>query len=164
VREGAMVKAGDVIITRDTADVDQQIVMLKALSEAARAQLALIGKEATGVLVQAEATSPGDTPAVASLEQRVAELEKETQELMSRIARAEQELARSEVRVPVSGRVLALSTHPAQSPETGGAVDLEIATSDRSLLARLLDPLRRGAHGAYAAFAQPATPSESGNP
>jgi hypothetical protein len=161
VREGAVVKAGDVIITRDTTDVDQQIVMLKALSEAARTQLALIGKEATGALARSESASVGDKPAVASLEQRVAELEKETQELMSRIARAEQELARSEIRVPVSGRVLALTTRPAQSPEAGGAVDLEVATADRSLLGRLLDPLRRGA---YAAFAPPSTPSESRTP
>ncbi len=38
VKEGADVKAGDVIITRDTAALDQQIVRLKALAEATRAQ------------------------------------------------------------------------------------------------------------------------------
>ncbi|MEZ0300636.1 MAG: hypothetical protein ACAH24_01100 [Hyphomicrobiaceae bacterium] len=155
VREGATVKAGDVIITRDTTEVDRQIVMLKALSEAARAQLALIGREASGVM------APADKPTVASLEQRVAELEKETQELMSRIARAEQELAKSEIRAPVSGRVVALSTRPAESPEAGGAVDLQIATADRSLLERLFDPLRRGVR---AAFAPQLTPNERGTP
>jgi hypothetical protein len=155
VREGATVKAGDVIITRDTTEVDQQIVMLKALSEAARAQLALIGREASGVM------APADKPTVVSLEQRVAELEKETQELMSRIVRAEQELAKSEIRTPVSGRVVALSTHPAESPEIGGAVDLQIATADRSLLERLFDPLRRGVR---AAFAPQLTPNERGTP
>jgi hypothetical protein len=155
VREGATVKAGDVIITRDTTGVDQQIVMLKALSEAARAQLALIGREASGVM------APADKPTVASLEQRVAELEKETQELMSRIARAEQELAKSEIRAPVSGRVVSLDTHPAESPEVGGTVDLQIATTDRSLLERLFDPLRRGAR---AAFAPQLTPNERGTP
>ena len=155
VREGATVKAGDIIITRDTTEVDRQIVMLKALSEAARAQLALIGREASGVM------APADKPTVASLEQRVAELEKETQELMSRIARAEQELAKSEIRAPVSGRVVALSTRPAESPEAGGAVDLQIATADRSLLERLFDPLRRGVR---AAFAPQLTPNERGTP
>jgi multidrug resistance efflux pump len=105
--------------------------------------------------------APADKPTVASLEQRVAELEKETQELLSRIARAEQELTRSEIRAPVSGRVVALSTHPAQSPEAGVAVDLQIATADRSLLERLFDPLRRGAR---AAFAPQLTPNERGTP
>ena len=74
---------------------------------------------------------------------------------------AEEELARSEIRAPVSGRVVALSAHPAESPEVGGAVDLEIATADRSLLDRLFDPLLRGAR---AAFAPQATPNERGTP
>jgi hypothetical protein len=161
VREGSAVRAGDVIITRDTTGVDRQIVMLKALSEAARAQLALIAREAAGALASAETAPAADRPTVASLEQRVGELEKETNELMSRIARAEQELARSEIRTPVSGRIIALSTRPTVSADTGGAVDLKIATADRSLLGRLIDPLRRGA---FAASVLRATPDERGTP
>jgi hypothetical protein len=41
------------------------------------------------------------------------------------------------------------------------AVDLQIATADRSLLERLFDPLRRGAR---AAFAPQLTPNERGTP
>jgi multidrug resistance efflux pump len=154
------VKAGDIIVTRDTAGIDQQIVMLRALSEAARAQLALIGREASGILAPTE-TAPADKPTIASLEQRVAELEKETQELLARIAQAEKELAESEIRAPVSGRVVALAVRNGGPADAGPAVELEIATADRPLLARLIDPLRRGAH---AVFAWQSSSEERGSP
>ena len=41
------VKAGDLIVTLDTTELDRQIAMLKALAEAATRQLALVGREAT---------------------------------------------------------------------------------------------------------------------
>lgn len=160
VQEGETVRAGDIIITRDTAEVDRQIVMLRALSEAARTQLALIGREASAALAPAE-TPPADKPTIASLEQRVADLEKETKELLSRIAKAEQDLADSEIRAPVSGRVVALEVRNGSPADPGPAVELQIAVADRPLLARLIDPLLRGAH---AVFAPQATPEERGMP
>ena len=86
---------------------------------------------------------PADRPKVASLEQQIGELEKETQELTARIALAEQELARSEIRAPVSGRVVAVNVHGADAPIAPGTIELEIATADRPLLERLIDPVLR---------------------
>jgi ABC-type multidrug transport system fused ATPase/permease subunit len=142
VAEGAIVKAGDLIVTRDTADLDRQIVMLKALAETAKAQSTLLGEEAKTLSAPAERVE-ADRPKLASLEQRIAELEQESQELLSRIARAEQELAKSAIRAPVSGRVVALSLGRPGTPDAE-AVELEIATADRPLLERLLAPIRRG--------------------
>ncbi len=96
-----------------------------------------------------------DKPKLASLETRVGSLEKETQELLSRIARAEQELAESTIRAPVSGRIVALNVHGAETAEATGGIELEIATSDRPLLGRLLDPVLRGMHASVALQAGP---------
>ena len=142
VTPGADVKAGDLIITRDTTELDRQITMLKALAEAARSQLELISQE-TSVLLGPSEPLRADRPKLASLEQRIGELEKEGQELTERLALAEQELARSQIRAPVSGRVVALNVHGADAAIAPGTIELEIATADRPLLYRLIDPMLR---------------------
>ena len=142
IAPGAQVKAGDLLLTRDTSELDTQIAMLKALAEAARSQLALVGQE-VAAMPGAAALLPSDRPKLVSLEQRVTELERESAELTQRLALAEQELARSQVRSPVSGRVLALNMHGADAPSASGPVDLQIVSADRRLLYRLLDPVRR---------------------
>jgi multidrug resistance efflux pump len=143
VAEGATVKAGDLIITRDTTGLDHQIVMLRAMVEKARSQLALIGTEAA-TMTAPTGGPPADRPRLVALEQRIADLERETQELLARIAGAEQELTRSEILAPVSGRVLSISVQVGSAPNTTEDIDLEIATADRSLLERMLDPILRG--------------------
>ena len=149
VAQGAVVEAGDVVATLDTAELDRQIVMLKALAAAAKSQLVLIGQETAGLAGPAEAL-PADRPKLASLEQRIGELEKEAQELQMRITLAEQELAKSQIRAPVSGRVVALSVRGADAPAAPGTIELEIATADRPLLRRLLEPLLRNLPAASA--------------
>ena len=147
VMPGADVKAGDLIITRDTTELDRQITMLKALAEAAKSQLALISQETSAMLGPTEPL-PADRPKLASLEQRIGELESEGQELMARLALAEQELARSQIRAPLSGRVVALNVHGADAQIAPGTIELEIATADRPLLYRLIDPMLRNKHNA----------------
>ena len=142
IAAGAQVKAGDLLLTRDTSDLDAQIAMLKALAEAARSQLALVGQEAAAMPALG-ALLDSDRPKLASLEQRIAELEKESAELTQRLALAEQELARSQLRSPVSGRVLALNVHGGDASGARSTVALEILAADRPLLYRLLDPVRR---------------------
>ena len=142
IAAGAQVKAGDLLLTRDTSALDAQIAMLKALAEAARSQLALVGQEASAMPAP-WALLDSDRPKLASLEQRIAELEKESAELTQRLALAEQELARSQLRSPVSGRVLALNVHGGDASGVRSTVALEILTADRPLLYRLLDPVRR---------------------
>ncbi len=81
---------------------------------------------------------------LASLEQRTGELEQEAHWLLTRIAIAEEELARSEVRAPVAGRVVAIAVDGANAPIAPGMTLLEIAVRDQPLLDRLLAPLLRG--------------------
>jgi hypothetical protein len=82
-----------------------------------------------------------DPHRLAALDLRINELESEAQFLLGRIARAEQELARSEVRAPVSGRVIALGARAPARADAPGTAQLEIATADRPLLERLLAPI-----------------------
>ena len=128
VREGATVKAGDVIITLDTSEVDRQIVMLKALSEAASAQLALIGREASGVMALRR-QAHGRFPRAARRRAREGDAGAYGAHRPGRAGACQEPDPRTRI-----GRVVALSTRPAESPEVGGAVDIQIATADRSLL------------------------------
>jgi biotin carboxyl carrier protein len=143
VRAGDVVQAGDLLVTLDTATVDRQIAALKAQARTATRQLALVRQEALGLVRPADAPSAG-RPVLASLEQRTSELEQEAQWLLARIAAAEEELARSEVRAPASGRVVALGVHGPNAPIAPGTTLIEIATADGPLLERLLVPVWRG--------------------
>ena len=140
VQEGANVRAGDLVITLDTAALDRQIAALKAQAETAKRQLALVRRD----VVAPTAPLAADRPVLASLEQRTGELEQEAQWLLARIAIAEEELAGSEVRAPVSGRVVALRVHGPDAPIAPAMTLLEIATNDQPLLDRLLEPMLRG--------------------
>jgi biotin carboxyl carrier protein len=143
VRDGSDVQAGDRLVTLDTGGLDRQITALKAQAETAKRQLTLVRQDAVGFAAAAEPV-PGGRPVLASLGQRTGELEQEAQWLFARIAAAEEELARSEVRAPVSGRVVALGVRGPNTPITPGMTLLAIVPIDRSLLDRLLEPLLRG--------------------
>jgi hypothetical protein len=145
VAVGAEVRTGDLLATRDTTDLDQQIEMLRALEQAARSQLVQVNRETADL----GASGMADKAQLATLEQRVGDLEQEGHELVARITAAEDQLAKSRVRAPVSGRVVALGV-----PSTGdalatpGAIRLDIATADRPLLYRLLELMTRNLHPA----------------
>ena len=159
VRVGDVVQAGDLVVTLDTATLDRQIAALKAQAKTATRQLALVRQEASGLVRPADAPT-ADRPVLASLEQRTGELEQEAQWLLARIAAAEEELARSEVRAPVSGRVVALGVHGPNAPIAPGTTLIEIATADGALLERLLMPLLRGLARHRAPAVQLAEPRE----
>jgi Biotin-lipoyl like len=159
VRAGAVVQAGDLLVTLDSAALDRQIAALKAQAKTATRQLALVRREASGLVRPADGLA-GDRPLLASLEQRTGELEQEAQWLLARIAAAEEELARSEVRAPVSGRVVALGVHGPDAPIAPGTTLVEIATADGALLERLLMPLLRGFLGHRTPAVQVAEPRE----
>jgi multidrug efflux pump subunit AcrA (membrane-fusion protein) len=129
VRAGDVVQAGDLLVTLDTAMVDRQIAALKAQARTATRQLALVRQEALGLVRPAEAPT-ASRPVLASLEQRTGELGQEAQWLLARIAAAEEELARSEVRAPASVRVVALGVLGPNAPIAPGTTLIEIATAD----------------------------------
>jgi hypothetical protein len=149
VREGAAVRAGDLLVTLDTAALDRRILALKTQAEAARGELLLVSQAALAMVAAAEPLPDGHRPKLASLEQRIAQLEKQAQDLHARIAIAEQDLAKSEIRAPVSGRVVSLGARGADAAIAPGMTLLEIATADRPLLDRLLDPVLRNLHRSH---------------
>src|SRR5262249_28979453 len=101
VTQGVSVHAGDLIITRDTSDIDRETGARKARADRANSQLQAIGQDPSAIRGPTEPT-PTDRPKVTALEQRIGALEGETRDLLERIAHAEQELAGSEIRAPVS--------------------------------------------------------------
>jgi multidrug resistance efflux pump len=103
----------------------------------------MIGKQ-TAELVGPSEMLPADQLTLMALEQHVIQLKIEAEQLLGRIALAEQDLARSEIRAPVSGRVVALAVSGPNPVIAPGATVAEIATAEpRSLLDRLIDPLLR---------------------
>jgi hypothetical protein len=151
VREGASVQAGDIVVTLDTAALDRQIAALKAQAETAKRQLAQVKKEVASLIEPGEVVA-SDRQRLTALELRIAELESEAQFLTARIGRTEQQLAKSEIRAPVSGRVVALGVPQPRASGDHGALQLEIAAWDRPLLERLLAPVYASSAARLAAY------------
>ena len=125
VAEGQDVAIGQVLVTLDTQALDQQITALKSQAQAAARQLDLIRQEALTMADMADRKLAARSK-VLNLERQVAEIEKETAGFIARIAIAEQDLARAEIRAPVAGRVLSLAVHGAGAMVQPGATVLEI--------------------------------------
>ena len=105
VTEGQQVRAGDILVTLDTRAIDEQIAALKHQSAAARRQLELAQME-TATIADLADRKLASKSRVLSLQRQVAEVEKESAGIASRIVLAEQELERGVLRAPVAGRVL----------------------------------------------------------
>src|SRR5262249_15231274 len=110
VVQGAEVKAGDILITLDTTALDRLIAALKADADVARRQLAMVSREATDLAALSPATI-SERIKLRALEEQIAALRASSETLPGRIAEAELDLARSAIRAPVSGRIVALSVH-----------------------------------------------------
>lgn len=142
VQEGQQVAAGDLIVSLDTSQIDQQITALKAQGEAARRQLSLIRQEArTFAELMEKKLAPRSK--VLALERQVAEVEKDAAGFAARIAIAEQELARMEIRTPVAGKVLSLSVRGHGAVIQPGATVAEVVPQDdRLVLEGRLSPVQ----------------------
>ena len=105
VTEGQQVRAGDILVTLDTRTIDEQIAALKSQSAAARRQLELAQME-TATIADLADRKLASKSRVLALQRQVAEVEKESAGIASRIVLAEQELERAILRAPVAGRVL----------------------------------------------------------
>lgn len=133
VQEGADVKAGDIIVSLDTSLIDEHIAALRAQSQAARRQLDLIRQEAA-TFAELAGRQLAQRSRVLALERQVAEVEKEVAGFQARIAMAEQEIDRAQVRAPVTGRLMALSVRgPGEVIQPGGTI-AEIVPQDERLV------------------------------
>lgn len=140
VSEGQVVKAGDILVTLDTQAIDDQLIALKAQAEAGKRQLALARDEAA-TMTELLDRKLAARSRVLALERQVAELEKESAGLVARIALAEQELQRAELRAPVAGRVLKLKVSSEGAVVAPGGTVLDIVPdSDRLVIEGRLQP------------------------
>lgn len=149
VREGAEVKAGELLATLDTKQIDEHIAALRAQASAARRQLDLIRQE-TATFAELASRQLAQRSRVLALERQVAEIEKEVAGFQARIAMAEQEIGRAEIRAPVSGRVLSLAVRGAGEVVAPGGTIAEIVPQDERLVVEgklspaLIDLVRPG--------------------
>ena len=140
VAEGQDVTAGQLLATLDTQALDDQIAALKAQQAASRRQLELIRQETTTMADLLERKLAARSRVLA-LERQVAEVEKEAASFVARIAIAEQELARAEIRSPVAGRVLSLAvTGPGAVVQPGAAIVEIVPQDDRLVIEGRLAP------------------------
>ena len=83
---------------------------------------------------------PGDVLTLA-LERQVAEIEKDNAGINARIAAAEQELERTEIRAPSGGRLLSLAVHgPGEVIQPGGTVAEIVPEQDRLVIEGRISP------------------------
>jgi len=140
VREGQDVTAGQVLVTLDTQALDEQIAALRAQAHAAHRQLDLARQEAATMSDLLERKLAARSRVLA-LERQVAELDKEVAGLQARIAIAEQELGRSEIRAPVAGRILSLAVHgPGSVIQPGVSMAEIVPREDRLVVEGRLPP------------------------
>ncbi len=133
VTEGQDVVIGQILVTLDTGALDEQITALRAQADAAKRQLNLIRQEAATMADLLDRKLAARSK-VLNLERQVAEVEKETAGLTARIAIAEQELVRSEIRAPVAGRVLSSAVHGTGAIVQAGATVMEIVPQNERLV------------------------------
>jgi multidrug resistance efflux pump len=140
VREGDEVKAGDLIVTLETAQLDDQIAALRAQSKAANRQLELILQEAE-MMAELAAQQLAVRSKVLALERQVAEIEKEVAGVQARIAVAEQEASRAELRAPVAGKLLALAVRgPGEVIQAGATIAEVVPRNERLVVEGRLSP------------------------
>lgn len=140
VRDGQEVAAGSLLMTLDDSALAEQLTALRAQAQAAERQLALARQEAATMADLLERKLAARSRVLA-LERQVAEIEKERASLGARIAVAEQEIERSAVRAPVTGRVLRLEVHaPGAVVQPGGTVLEIVPEEDRLVIEGRLAP------------------------
>ncbi|MFN3867930.1 MAG: HlyD family efflux transporter periplasmic adaptor subunit [Hyphomicrobiaceae bacterium] len=133
VREGQRVEAGDVVFVLDTTSLIEQTTALRVQAEAAERQL-LLAKQEAETMVDLLERKLAARPRVFALQRQVAEIEKEAAGIAARLAAAEEELKRSEVRAPVSGRVLSLAVSGQGGVIQPGQTLAEIVPDDDRLV------------------------------
>jgi multidrug efflux pump subunit AcrA (membrane-fusion protein) len=140
VVEGQDVEAGDLIISLEKDTLDEQIASLKSQLVSAEKQLSLARQESDTIKDLEERKLAARSKTLA-LQRLVAEIEKDVAGYQARIAAAMEERANSEIRAPVSGRVLSLNVHAAGAVVQPGVALAEIVPrSDKLVIEGRLQP------------------------
>lgn len=142
VAAGQRVAAGDLLASIDAGDIDARIAQMKAQADAVGLQLESVRREAQAFNVMLEQRLVSRAKVI-SLEQQVAELERETSTVVARIADAERQLARVEIRTPFAGIVQSMPGLVAGRTLAAGETLARIAPDpDRIVVEAALLPLQ----------------------
>ena len=141
VREGQRVAAGDVVLRLDATQPRGRIELLDEQVASAAAQMALIEEEITTVRYLLErGLTP--KPRLLALERRQAELVGELGEYRAQLRVAHDVLARTEVRAPVDGTVVALQVHSVGGVIAAGEPLLDVVPGEERLIVEAkVDPV-----------------------
>jgi len=140
VAEGQQVEAGALLVRLETETLDQQIAALKLQRDAAERQLSLARQESQTVDQLEQQKLAAKSKALA-LQRAVAEIEKEVAGFAARVAAAEDERSKTEIRAPVSGRVLSIEVHAKGAVVQPGSLVAEIVPqSDKLVIEGRLQP------------------------
>lgn len=140
VAEGQHVAAGDLIATMDIKGLSEQAKALTAQSQAAGRQLALARQEA-GTMRDLYQRQLASRSRLLAIERQVAEIEKETAALHSRIEIVRRDLSRAEIRAPEAGRILSLAVKgPGGVIQAGATVAELVPDDDRLVIEGRLNP------------------------
>mgnify|MGYP001319161518 CR=1 FL=1 len=140
VIEGQQVEEGQLLVSLETATLDEQIASLKAQSHASQKQLALARQEAA-TISDLQSRSLASKSKVLALDRLVAEIEKDTANFKARVAAAESERTKTDIRAPVAGRVLSLQAHAVGAVLQPGAPVVEIVPeADKLVVEGRLQP------------------------
>lgn len=140
VVDGQQVRAGELLVSLDVQALDEQLAALKAQAEAAQRQLDLTRQEVVTMADLLERRL-ANRSRLLTLQKQAAEVEKEAAALSAKIVMAEQEIARTELRSPVAGRVLSLKIAGPGAVIQPGQTVLEIVPEgDRLVIEGRLGP------------------------
>lgn len=140
VAEGQQVEAGALLVRLNTDTLDLQLPALKLQLQAAERQLSLARQESQTVDELEQQKLAAKSKALA-LQRAVAEIEKEVAGLGARVAAAEDERNKTEIRAPVSGRVLSIQVHAQGAVVQPGALVAEIVPeADKLVIEGRLQP------------------------
>ena len=133
VSEGQHVNAGDLLVSLDTAGLDEQITGLQTQADAAKRQLALARQEAE-TITDLQNRQLAAKSKVFALDRLVAEVEKDVASLSARLTVALQEREQASIRAPVAGRIMSLQAHATGAVLQPGASIADIVPENDRLV------------------------------
>lgn len=140
VIEGQDVEAGDLLVSLETHAFDEQIQSLNTQRSAALRQLELARQEAETIRGLEERKLAARSKMLA-IERMVAEIEKDVASYEAKILAIKADREKSEIRAPVSGRIMSLQVHaPGAVVQPGLTVAELVPRSDKLVIEGKLLP------------------------
>lgn len=169
VKDGSVVKSGDLLIRLDTEEAAMNAKLMRAKVSATESQLAIINEE-LDIVSRLHKQGYASKRRFLNVQGRAAQVEGQRSQDLLRLRTAEHKIAHSEIKAPVSGTVVGMRAHTIGGVIAAGETALEIVPSADKLVveARVqptdVDDLELGleADVRFSAFKQRTTPTLKG--